>query len=277
MKNYILIFSLLGIILLGSCSTEKDYLVTIKTEYGDMHAILYDETPLHKENFIKLAKDGRFDSTTFYRIVQNFMIQGGDIDTKEGNTPSKETIPAEFVKSKFHKKGALAAARQDERVNPTKASSWSQFYIVQGKKFSEEELTTDMEMMQKKVGAFLQKEANQEILSELQSLYQAKNFDEYQKKILSLRPDIEQEFGISLSKEVAPERIAAYTTIGGAPHLDDTYTVFGELLDGLEIVDKIAAQKTRGDRAISPAAMTVSVEEIPRSKITKQYGYEYNQ
>jgi peptidyl-prolyl cis-trans isomerase B (cyclophilin B) len=136
MKNllYLLLFSTLF-----SCATDKDYLVTIKTEYGDMHAILYDETPKHKDNFIKLAQEGFYDSTLFHRVMKEFMVQGGDPNSKGiapgarlGNGGPGYNIPAEFNKKYYHEKGALAAARQPDQVNPERESSGSQFYIVQG-------------------------------------------------------------------------------------------------------------------------------------------------
>ncbi len=141
----------LAIILLASCATDQDFVVTIKTRHGDMKAILYDQTPKHKENFIKLAQDGFFDSTLFHRVIREFMIQGGDPNSKGaasgarlGNGGPGYTVPAEFKKDLYHVKGALSAARQPDNVNPNKASSGSQFYIVQGKVWSEQEISIDM-------------------------------------------------------------------------------------------------------------------------------------
>ncbi|MEO1053567.1 MAG: peptidylprolyl isomerase [Bacteroidota bacterium] len=258
-------------------ANKKDFVVTIKTSFGDMHAILYDQTPVHKENFIKLAKEGRFDSTTFHRVINEFMIQGGDIDAKEGVfPPSTNTLPAEFDSSRFHKKGALAAARQDESINPEMASSWCQFYIVQGKKYTEEELTIDMAALNQAVGQYIQKTNNRELGLELQELYQQRKFEDFQNRLISLKPICEQELGISLSKEIPAKRMQAYTTIGGVPHLDDTYTVFGEVIDGIDIVDKIAEQRTsRGDKPVEDIFLTVEVQEMTRRKIAKRFGYVY--
>ncbi|MDQ3393083.1 MAG: peptidylprolyl isomerase, partial [Bacteroidota bacterium] len=126
----------------ASCAaTEKDSLVTIGTKYGDMNMILYDETPLHKENFLKLVRDQRYDSTTFHRVIKNFMVQGGDVNAKEGKSNAvANTVPAEIHHHLIHEKGAVAAARQGDQINPKKESSGDQFYLVDGKVFANEEL-----------------------------------------------------------------------------------------------------------------------------------------
>ena len=166
-------------IMLTSCAQEKkDHLVTIHTSMGDMKAILYDETPLHKENFLKLAKEGKYDKTIFHRIINQFMIQGGGIDQKNGTT-STETIPAEIVPKFYHEKGALAAARQGDRINPKKASSWCQFYIVHGKKYSPNELSQfQAGMNQTKKNALfsevIQREKNKDLLATAQKFQQEK-------------------------------------------------------------------------------------------------------
>ncbi len=133
---------LLSIFGLAACSAEKDYLVTINTPYGEMKAVLFDATPEHKENFVDLARSGKYDSTLFHRVIKDFMIQGGDPSTSPSYNADEDTIdytiPAEFVDTLFHKKGALAAARQGDRFNPERASSGSQFYIVQGTVYDEE-------------------------------------------------------------------------------------------------------------------------------------------
>jgi peptidyl-prolyl cis-trans isomerase B (cyclophilin B) len=197
---------------------QKEQLVKISTIYGDMVVKLYNETPLHRDNFIKLAKEGYFDGTIFHRVIRSFMIQGGDPESKNavagamyGNGGPSYTIPAEFNKKYFHKKGALAAARMGDNVNPQKASSGSQFYIVQGKKYTALEINT-----------------------------------------------LEQQMGRMFSAE----QKAAYTSVGGTPFLDMGYTVFGEVVSGLEVIDKIASVKTLpGDRPETDIKMTVSLVE----------------
>ena len=197
---------------------EKTTMVIISTDLGEMKAVLYNETPLHKENFIKLAKEGYFDGCLFHRVIDGFMIQGGDPDSKTakpgqmlGQGGPGYTIPAEFKQELIHKKGALAAARMADQVNPQKASSGSQFYIAQGKSYTENELN----MLSSRMG---------------------KAFNKQQKE--------------------------AYTTVGGVPFLDYEYTVFGEVVEGLEVIDKIAAvEKDRRDRPVQDIKMTIKVVE----------------
>ena len=266
-----------------SCATDKDYLITIKTDYGDMKAILYDETPKHKENFIKLAKDGYFDSTLFHRVIKEFMIQGGDPNSKNtepgtrlGNGGPGYTIPAEFNKDLFHVKGALSAARQGDRVNPEKESSGSQFYIVQGKKWTREELLTDQEKLNQAVQQLIGRGDQDSVRQMLMRIYQTDGPEAYGKKIMEMKDYVAEIMQVNLVKSVPEERLQAYTTIGGTPHLDDQYTVFGKVIAGLEIIDKIAEQPTdRMDRPAENIMMLMEVEELPKKKITKLYGYEY--
>ncbi|HNP19485.1 MAG TPA: peptidylprolyl isomerase [Fulvivirga sp.] len=280
MKNILLILS---VALLASCAGQKDYLVTIKTKYGDMHAILYDETPKHKENFIKLAEEGFYDSTLFHRVMKDFMIQGGDPNSKGaakgarlGTGDPGYTIPAEFNEKYFHVKGALSAARQPDQFNPKKESSGSQFYVVQGKVLTKEELTTDMDALGKAAQQMMQQPKYDSLKQMFINIYQTEGPEAYGKKLIELKDYIASEMNVNVTKEVSPERLAAYTTIGGAPHLDDEYTVFGKVIDGLEVVDKIAEQKVdRANRPLEDIIMTVTVEELPKKKITKMYGYEY--
>lgn len=175
------------------------------TNYGSIVLRLYDSTPLHRDNFIRLVKSGFYDSTLFHRVINNFMIQGGDPDSKRakpgqplGNGGPKYTVPAEFRVSIFHRKGVLAAARESDDVNPQKASSSSQFYIVQGRKFTDGALDT-----------------------------------------LEIR-----RLG---GRKIPADQREVYKTIGGTPHLDQNYTVFGEVVTGLDVVDKIAATPTSKD------------------------------
>ena len=173
------------------CSNDKETVVIINTSMGTIKAKLYNDTPLHRDNFIKLANEGWYNGSPFHRVIKEFMIQGGQ--NKDGRLDPGYTIPAEIRDNHFHKKGALAAARQGDQVNPKKASSGSQFYIVQGKKFDENWLN----MYESRTG-----------------------------KVFSAR------------------QRQAYQTTGGSPHLDGEYTVFGEVIEGLEVVDKIAAVRT---------------------------------
>jgi len=260
--------------------------VTIKTDMGDMVAILYDETPKHKENFIKLAEDHFYDSLIFHRVIDGFMIQGGDPDSKKsqpgqrlGNGGPGYTVEAEFNPKLFHEKGALSAARLGDQMNPTKASSGSQFYIVQGTVIpmdAIDQITVDQIKLNKGLQQCLQREENKALYDSLTALYYAGDMQAYQQKLFSLIPKIERETGIKVRKEIPQERIDAYTTVGGAPHLDDEYTVFGKVIKGLDVIDKIAKVERDGaDRPIKNVYFTVTVEEMSKKKITKEYGYEY--
>ena len=199
-------------------TVEKTTMVVISTDFGEMKAVLYNETPLHKENFIKLAKEGYFDGTLFHRVIDGFMIQGGDPDSKNakkgqmlGQGGPDYTIAAEFKQELIHRKGALAAARMADQVNPRKESSGSQFYIAQGKVYTKDELNN--------LAARMGKQFNQ-------------------------------------------TQIEAYTTVGGVPFLDYEYTVFGQVIEGLEVIDKIAAvQKDHYDRPTEDIKMTIKVVE----------------
>lgn len=260
-------------VLFFSACGEKDYLVTIKTSYGDIKVVLYDQTPEHKDNFIRLAKSGDYDSTTFHRVIENFMIQGGDVNAKEGNEGKIDyTLPAEFVDTLFHHKGALAAARQGDKINPEKESSGCQWYIVQGEVYSEAQLTTDMEKVNKYITQLYEKPDYVNLQEELTRIYYDEGQEAYSDKIMELIPILEAEFDEEFTKEYPQDRLKAYTTIGGTPHLDDAYTVFGRVVEGLEVVDKIAAVETgRVDKPLEPVYMTLEVEEISPKKLRKQY------
>jgi cyclophilin family peptidyl-prolyl cis-trans isomerase len=257
--------------------------VTIKTKFGDMVAILYDETPKHKENFIKLAKEHYFDSLLFHRIIEGFMIQGGDPESKKakagqrlGNGGPGYTIDAEFNPKFFHEKGALSAARLGDQMNPAKASSGSQFYIVQGKKYDEMELRIDQQKFGMALQQFFQKPENRVYYDSIAKLYQAGDQKAYEAYIVSLKPVVETQLGIKLEKDLSPELVKAYTTVGGTPMLDGAYTVFGKVIKGLDVLDKIAAQPKDGaDRPTEDVRMTVTVEEMSKAKIKKLYGYTY--
>jgi len=194
------------------------YFVKIETTQGNIVVKLYNETPKHRDNFIKLVKEGAFNDLLFHRVIKEFMIQGGDPNSR-GAKPGQMlgdgglgyTIPAEFVPSLYHKKGALAAARQGDQVNPAKESSSCQFYIVQGKVWNPRELNM-----------------------------------------------IEQRYG----KKFTPEQVEAYTTLGGTPFLDGDYTVFGEVVEGLDVIDKIAAVPCGPmDRPVEDVKMKMSIIE----------------
>ena len=233
MKKILIIafsFCLFGQMAFAQKKSKKDYVVTLKTNFGDMHLILFDDTPLHKANFLKLVNDKFYDGLLFHRIIDGFMIQGGDPDSKNAQPGQHlgagggnlERIPFEFKPNHVHKKGALAAARDG---NPEKKSSACQFYIVQGKAMSDDQITATA----------------------------ARNKMTYSTK---QRSD--------------------YMILGGTPFLDNNYTVFGEAIDNLELIDKIAKQpKDASDRPTADIKMSMTVEKMRKKKITKKYGYKY--
>tara|TARA_B100001778_G_scaffold225453_1_gene187104 strand:+ start:1359 stop:2126 length:768 start_codon:yes stop_codon:yes gene_type:complete len=252
---------------------DKDVLITISTPYGEMKAILYDETPLHKKNFIELSETGKFDSTIFHRVIENFMIQGGDVNLVSENEIDY-TIPAEFNDNLFHRKGEIAAARMGDNVNPDKESSGCQFYIVQGKVYKEEELTLDINALYGGVRRLLQEEEYSDMR---QKFIDAQNDpEETQKLAISLSDVCEEKYGLQIRKTISDDILKAYTTVGGVPHLDGAYTVFGRIVEGLDVIDKIASVKTgAADKPLDDIPMTFKIKKISKEKITKDYGYSY--
>lgn len=236
-----------------SDTKKKQRVVLIHTTYGDIKVKLYNETPLHRDNFIKLVEDGFYDSLLFHRVISDFMVQGGDPDSKNagqgkalGNGGPGYTIPAEFNETVFHKRGALAAAREGDNVNPTRASSGSQFYIVQGRVFDEKKLDQleGQRMNQFWAQAFqncLEQPENKDLRDRYVDLRKANNQEGTEAFMDELRPTLDQEVA---KYKFSEEQRKAYTTVGGSPHLDDVYTVFGEVIEGMDIIDSIAQVQT---------------------------------
>ena len=229
----------------------------IKTTEGDIIIRLYDETPKHRDNFLKLAKEGCFDGTLFHRVIKDFMIQGGDPDSKNapkgkmlGTGGPDYTIPAEFVYPQyFHKRGALSAARTGDEVNPEKESSGSQFYIVWGKTFKPAELKQMEQQMamqqEQQVFNQLTREHHEEIMN-LRRNRDRVGLQELQDKLIEQTKTICKQQGKPTFTE---EQIEVYTNVGGTPFLDNQYTVFGEVEEGLDIVERIQNCNTdRNDR-----------------------------
>jgi cyclophilin family peptidyl-prolyl cis-trans isomerase len=215
-----------------TAQNKRDYLITITTPWGDMHAILYEQTPQHKANFLKLVDNKFYDGLLFHRIINLFMIQGGDPDSRTakqgttlGNGDVGYKVPAEITPELFHKKGALAAARDS---NPAKASSGCQFYVVQGQIWNDETLKERMMRTPQRV------------------------FTDAQKQV--------------------------YKTIGGTPHLDGNYTVFGQVIDNLWVIDSVATQRRDGNnRPLKDIAMKITCKKMRKKKITKLYGYIFGE
>lgn len=240
----------------NNMANDNATLVKIETTMGDITVKLYDETPKHKENFIKLVKEGVYDSTLFHRVIKNFMIQAGDPTSKTasatdtlGSGDVGYTIPAEFNPKFFHKRGVLAAARQGDDVNPNKESSGCQFYIVTGRKFSEAQIINmENQMNEARLDTVFQALARKH-MKEIYKMRKANDME----GLMELQDSLENQARKEVAKEPAlkftPEQIKAYTTVGGAPHLDGSYTVFGEVVDGMNVVAEIETAKTnRQDR-----------------------------
>ena len=227
--------------------------VLLKTSEGDIVVGLYDNTPKHKENFTKLVKEGFYDGLLFHRVMKDFMIQGGDPESKDaapdamlGNGSPGYQIDSEFIPANIHKKGALAAARQPDNVNPERKSSGSQFYLVHGNKYSLEEIQNmDANMAQEVKNQLfqrmLQSPDNAELKNRIEALSKVGNQKELNYLMQQISPTIEQEYQ-KLNLGHTQEQLDVYLEIGGTPFLDGLYTVFGEIVEGLDVVDKIAEQ-----------------------------------
>lgn len=236
---------------------EKETVLKIETSMGDIKVKLYNETPKHRDNFIKLAKDGTYNGTLFHRVIKDFMVQAGDPESKNapkgkmlGSGDVGYTVPAEFVYPKyFHKKGALSAARQGDEVNPKKESSGCQFYIVTGKVFNDSTLLNmEQQKNQNKVTEAFNALA-QKHMKEIYKMRKANDQDGLYALQDTLFIQAEAEAAKQPDFHFTPEQVKAYTTVGGTPHLDGEYTVFGEVVEGMDIVDKIQQVKTdRSDR-----------------------------
>lgn len=236
---------------------EKETVLKIETSMGDIKVKLYNETPKHRDNFIKLAKDGTYNGTLFHRVIKDFMVQAGDPESRNapkgkmlGSGDVGYTVPAEFVYPKyFHKKGALSAARQGDEVNPKKESSGCQFYIVTGKVFNDSTLLNmEQQKNQNKVTEAFNALA-QKHMKEIYKMRKANDQDGLYALQDTLFIQAEAEAAKQPDFHFTPEQIKAYTTVGGTPHLDGEYTVFGEVVEGMDIVDKIQQVKTdRSDR-----------------------------
>lgn len=243
--------------------------IKISTSYGDIIVRLYDETPLHRDNILKLAEEGFYDGTLFHRVIKEFMIQGGDPDSK-GAPKGKGlgvgdvgyTIPAEFNPQFFHKRGALAAARQGDQVNPEKRSSGCQFYIVWGKTYTESQMgqLEKQMLMQAEQSVFnsLVMERRAEVMELRKNRDQAGLFA-LQEELTAQTEAIVKEQGLG---KMSAEQKSIYTTLGGTPFLDGQYTVYGEVEEGLDIVGKIQEVSTDpNDRPLKDIEMKVSVLE----------------
>ncbi len=260
-----LVFLLFSLMMMPGIYSQTFY-VLINTDYGNMKVMLYDDTPKHRDEFLKLVNQKHFDGTLFYRSVKNFVIQGGSSDSRNapqgkhiGYGEEAVNIDSEFSKDRFHKKGAICAPRQPEKVNMFKVSDISQFYIVKGRKYTDDELTR------------LEIAHNNPIKRELRNTYylpykdkleKLKNEDvaEYNKLAREIKENLDIQYRIADVLEFTPQQRESYTTIGGTPDLDNEYTVFGEVVEGMGVIDKIAAIPVdANDRPVKDVKMTISI------------------
>lgn len=261
MRKYIVLALIVIIGVSESCANKKskDTLVTFETTYGKITVKLYPETVKHRDNFLKLVNAGFYNGVLFHRVIKDFMIQGGDPTSKNASSNASlgsgdvgYTIPAEFIYPKYyHKHGALAAAREGDQVNPLKASSGCQFYIVCGRKFTENQLDSIEQIKEQKIEGKL----FQEIAGKKQAEINRYRLERNQQKLDVLRDSILAVVHTRMknqpSYKFTPQQRLDYKTIGGTPHLDGAYTVFGEVVEGMDIVERISLTKTgQNDRPV---------------------------
>lgn len=244
-------------------------LVKISTPKGDITVRLYDDTPAHRDNFLKLVREGYYDGTLFHRVIRDFMIQGGDPDSRGakpgamlGTGGPDYTLPAEILPHLIHKRGALAAARQGDEVNPERRSSGSQFYIVWGQQYKESQLGQLDRQLAQQAEQQIFNSLVQKHRDEIMQLRKARNQEglaELQNRLIEQTQALVKEQGPAGLSELQRE---TYRTQGGTPHLDGQYTVFGEVVEGLDIVDQIQqASTSRGDRPKEDITMSLSIIE----------------
>lgn len=250
-------------------SPDEEVFVLCETNHGVIQIKLYNETPKHRDNFIRLVEMGYYDSLLFHRVIQNFMIQGGDPDSRDAKSDAllgqggpDTLIDAEFVDGIYHKRGALAAARDGDRANPERKSHGSQFYIVQGQVFDEETLD---KIEKQRMGA-LRGEYLAKAKEDAKWAKKAAKRDKLEEKGKKEKADeVQAEMDAWVESEIerfrfTEEERAVYMSEGGAPHLDDMYTIFGEVVSGMDVVDSIAAEQTnRVNRPLKDQWMVMSI------------------
>ena len=267
MVRYFLIFGFSAILSLGGFPQTK--VVEISTNHGSMKFRLYDDTPKHRDAFIELVKDGYYNGTLFYRVIQDFLIQGGSKSSRDA-APGKrigygdpdKTVDDEILSKYFHKKGALCAPRQPDEINPFKQSDISQFYVVKGRVHTSGELDTmelavNRPIRNKIVNSIMTSGARED----LKQLKDENKVDEFRKLAQQIKDKIETEYSLSPGViEFSEAQREAYTTIGGYPDLDGKFTIFGECISGFEVIDKIGALSTdKNNRPFTDVKITIKV------------------
>ncbi len=263
MRSSLILFILLLFVV--KSESQSKYAV-ISTNFGDIKIMLYDDTPKHRDSFIKLVNSAHYDGTLFYRVIKNFVIQGGSSDSRNappgkqiGYGSSKLVIDSEFTENRFHKKGAICAPRQPEDINHFKMSDISQFYIVQGRVYTNEELDLVEKSVNNPIKIKLKKKYYLPYKEELQKL-KSENPQEFNKRLREIKEKIAFEYALSNKLEFSEEQRKVYTTIGGLPELDDDYTVFGEVVSGFDVVNKIASLKVdKNDRPYTDVKIEIRI------------------
>ena len=263
-----------------SQNCDKESLIVISTPKGDISLLLYDDTPLHRDNFLKLAGEGFFDSTLFHRVIKGFMIQGGDPDSRHaaagvelGNGGPGYDVPAEIIPEHFHRRGVMAAAREDDKINPKRNSSGSQFYIVQGKVYTQPELDKFVKEQnsltkQSLFVKIMDRPENLSIRNQFFSPDAKKDSVHFKFLLDTLNLMINKEYVLIPEFRLSDEQRLAYATIGGTPHLDGKYTIFGEVVSGMEVVDAIAHEATdKNDRPLTNIPMKVKIVTRKKTKL----------
>lgn len=247
----------------------QDHIVLISTNMGDMKFRLYNDTPLHRDAFIQLAQEGYYNETLFYRIIQNFLIQGGSRSSRNappgkriGYGDPDKTVNDEIIPGHYHQKGALCAPRQPDEVNPFKQSDISQFYIVTGKIHTQGMLDT----LEIAVNRPIRNQVYAEVMTpsvknELKKLKEEKKVEEFRALADQIKKQIDAEYHMQQGRlEFTEEQRKAYTTRGGYPELDGKYTIFGECISGFDVIDKIAALKTdANNRPLTDVKIKVTI------------------
>jgi len=267
MIRFLFILLFVGIFSLNGFSQSK--IVQVSTKFGTMKFRLYDDTPKHRDAFLQEVKEGYFNGTLFYRVIQDFLIQGGSKSSKDAPSGKRigygdpdKTVDDEILSHYFHKKGALCAPRQPDEINPFKQSDISQFFIVKGRVHSSGELDTMEIAVNRPIkNAVVKKVMTPAVRTELKKLKEEKKVAEFRELAQEVKDKIETEYNLQTGTiEFSDEQRKAYTTVGGYPDLDGKYTIFGECISGFEVIDKIATLKTdKNNRPFTDVKITVSV------------------
>ncbi|NQU53423.1 MAG: peptidylprolyl isomerase [Bacteroidetes bacterium] len=264
------VVSILFFFLFFICSGfAQSEVIAISTNFGVMKFRLHDDTPKHSNEFIKLANENYYNETLFYRVIKDFLIQGGSKSSKDA-APGKrigygdpdKTVDDEIRNHYFHKKGSLCAPRQPDEINPFKQSDISQFFIVKGRVHSMGELDTMEIAVNRPIrNKIVQKVMTPEVRDELKKLKEEKKVKEFRELAQEVKDKIETEYNLQTGTiEFTEEQRTAYTTVGGYPDLDGKYTIFGECISGFDVIDKIAALKTdKNNRPFTDVKITVTV------------------